>query len=498
MESRSGGPTFQVRLEDVPVGVVHNWPDGRYSYVNPAFCELLGYTAEELLGKTWQDVTHPDDRAGDQRLADELLAGRIPHFTVEKRYLRKDGEVVWVNLFGTFVRGDDGRPLHGVGIAIDVTERRRAELALAEAYARLREADRRKNQFLAVLSHELRNPLAPIRNSLYVLEHSAPGGEQAARAREVIERQTLQLTRLVDDLLEVTRITQGKIRLQREVIELGGFLRRCAEDHQALFDEAGIAFELAVPAAPIHVNADPARLSQIVGNLLRNAAKFTPRGGRTWLALEAAGEWLAIRVRDTGEGIPAELLGRLFEPFVQAEETLDRTRGGLGLGLAVLKGLAELHGGTVVARSEGRGKGAEFVVTLPAVGRSASAGPPPPIAKAPRPKRVLVIEDNPDGAQSLRLVLELQGHSVTLASDGKEGIKKARTLRPEVVLCDLGLPGVDGFEVGRTLRHDPALAGTALIAVSGYAQPEDVKRARDAGFEQHLVKPVDPDDLARI
>jgi PAS domain S-box-containing protein len=492
------GPPFQVRLEDVPVGVVHNWPDGRYSYVNPAFCEMVGYAAEELLGMTWQELTHPEDRENDQRLADDLLAGQIPHFTVEKRYLRKDGGVVWVSLFGTFVRGDDGRPLHGVGIAIDVTERRRAEQALAEVNARLREADTRKNQFLAVLSHELRNPLAPIRNSLFVLEHSAPGSEQGARAREVIERQTLQLTRLVDDLLEVTRITQGKVRLQREAIDLAGFARRCAEDHQSLFDDAGIALEVNVPAQPVLVSADPARLSQIIGNLLWNATKFTPRGGRTWLNVESAGDWSVIRVRDTGEGMSDELLGRLFEPFVQAEGTLDRTRGGLGLGLAVLKGLAELHGGTVTARSEGQGKGAEFEVRLPAGKPVTSAGAPAPVKKAERPKSVLVIEDNPDVAQSLRLVLEIQGHSVVVARTGREGIDRARTLRPEVVLCDLGLPGIDGFAVGRTLRRDPVLSGTKLIAVSGYAQPEDVERARGAGFERLLAKPVDPDDLARI
>jgi len=470
-------PSFQLRLEDVPVGVVHNFPDGRYSYVNPAFCEMVGYSADELLGMTWQQLTHPEDRENDERLAAGLLAGQIPHFTVEKRYLRKDGAVVWVNLFGTFVRGGDGRPLHGVGIAIDVTERRRAEQALADANARLREADSRKNQFLAVLSHELRNPLAPIRNSIYVLEHSAPGGEQAARARQVIERQTLQLTRLVDDLLEVTRITQGKIRLQREVIDLGSFVRRCAEDHQSLFDDAGIGFEVTVPA---------------------ETAKFTPRGGRTWLTVEAADDELTIKVRDTGEGISDELLARLFEPFVQAEETLDRTQGGLGLGLAVLKGLAELHGGTVSARSEGPGKGAEFVVRLPAGKPVAPAKALVPVPKAERPKRVLVIEDNPDVAQSLRLVLEIQGHSVHVARTGREGIDTARTLRPEVVLCDLGLPGIDGFAVGRALRRDPVLAGMTLIAVSGYAQPEDAERARDAGFERLLTKPVDPDDLAQI
>jgi PAS domain S-box-containing protein len=495
----SGGEApFQVRLEDVPVGVVHNWPDGRYSYANPAFCAMVGYTADELRGLRWQDLTHPDDIALDHHLAADLLAGLIPHFTVEKRYLRKDGGVVWVNLFGTFVRGPDGRPVHGVGIAIDVTERRRAEQALAEANARLREADRRKNQFLAVLSHELRNPLAPIRNSLYVLEHSPAGGEQAARARQVIERQTLQLTRLVEDLLEVTRITEGKIRLQREPLELGSFLRRCAEDHQALLEQAGVRLELALPGEPVQLQADPARLAQIVGNLLRNAAKFTPAGGSVRLSASAAGGEAEIRVRDDGEGISPELLSRLFEPFVQGEEALDRSRGGLGLGLAVVKGVAELHGGRVTARSEGHGRGAEFVVTLPIDSAQPARHVGAPPSKAAAAKRVLVIEDNADVAESLRVVLELQGHTVAVAATGGEGVERARELRPDVVLCDLGLPGMDGYEVARALRAEPSLTGTSLVALTGYAQPEDVERGRHAGFDRHLVKPVDPAELARI
>ncbi len=371
---------------------------------------------------------------------------------------------------------------------------------LKRAEQALRDADRSKNEFLATLSHELRNPLAPIKNSLYVLERVPPGGEQARRAQAVIGRQTEQLARLVDDLLDVTRISRNKIRLQRQCLELGDLVRRTVEDHRSLFDGAGVRLELLAAAQPAFVNADGSRLAQVVGNLLQNAAKFTPRGGRVTVSTDAAPTpgRVEIRVADTGIGMAPEVLARLFQPFMQAEATLDRSRGGLGLGLALVKGLIELHEGEIHAHSAGPGKGAEFVVTLPVERAGDVRSGPDHAARAPRPRRVLIIEDDVDAADSLRDLLELAGHEATVAFNGPEGIEKARKLRPDVVLCDVGLPGMDGYEVARTFRADAQLSGARLVALSGYALPEDLRRAADAGFEQHLAKPPRLEKLAEL
>jgi len=375
-----------------------------------------------------------------------------------------------------------------------------AEESLARSEAQLREADERKSQFLAMLSHELRNPLTPIKNSLHILNRVAPSSEQALRAKAVIERQVDQLSRLVDDLLDVTRLTRGKFRLERARLDLVDAVRRTAEDHKPLLTSAGIDFEVEITAQPLWIHGDAARLVQVIGNLLTNAAKFTPKGGKVTLSLgDTTTGFAAIRVQDTGVGIAKELLPHLFEPFMQAESTLDRSKGGLGLGLALVKGVVEMHGGTVEPRSEGAGCGAEFVVRLPI-----ETGPRPSVtdgeaAKAPEPsRRVLVIEDNVDAAMSLRDVLALRGHEVEVAYDGCDGIAKARAFRPEVVICDIGLPKVDGYEVAKTLRADANLRPVRLVALSGYAQPEDLQRSFAAGFDAHLAKPASAEAIQSV
>lgn len=469
----------------------------RVTYWGGGAERLYRLTAAEALGKPLAYSYRWDSPEDEQRALDALAAEGI--WRGENDHVLPDGTVRRVESAVTVLRDAQGEATGLLALIRDMTDRRTAELGLAEANERLRQADRRKNQFLAVLSHELRNPLAPIHSGLQLLRHAPPGSEPAARAVDVVERQVRQLTRLVEDLLDVTRITEGKIRLAREALDLVGLVRRCAEDHQAIFREAGVALQVALPDDPVFVNGDAARLTQVVGNLLRNAAKFTPRGGSTQLRVEPARDHVVVRVRDTGEGISAELLGRLFEPFVQADETLDRSRGGLGLGLAVLKGLTELHGGTATAHSEGRGKGSEFVVTLPIGAASGDRSSPRESRGAASGKRrILVIEDNVDVAESLKELLQILGHEAEVAGTGTRGLEMARELCPDVVLCDLGLPGIDGFDVARALRAEPALAGTTLIALSGYAQPEDVERARQAGFHRHLAKPVDFDDLAGI
>lgn len=448
------------------------------------------------------EAVHPHDRAGvDAAYSSSLKEGRSS-YEIEHRIVRRTtGEVGWVYEKCEHSRDKSGKVVRSVGMVLDITERKRAEDAVREANMQLMEAGRCKDQFLAMLSHELRNPLAPIRNSLHILEHAAPGGDQAKRARDVIDRQVNHLTRLIDDLLDMTRISTGKIGLHRERLELGELVRRTAEDYRALFATNGIELHIAAASQPLWVHGDATRLAQVIGNLLHNAAKFTDRGGRSTITV-ASSEPTAeatICVRDTGIGITADLLPRVFEQFSQADMTLERSRGGLGLGLALVDGLVRLHGGMVVARSEGAGQGAEFVVTLPLAQREE---PHPERAPATNtdgvPRRVLVIEDNIDAADSLRAVLELRHHIVEVAQTGPDGIVRARVFRPEVVFCDIGLPGMDGYAVARTMREDPELSSIFLFALSGYTLAEDVNRAKRAGFDGHLAKPTDVATIERV
>jgi two-component system CheB/CheR fusion protein len=377
-------------------------------------------------------------------------------------------------------------------LGTEITENKKIEEAL-------RETDQRKNEFLAVLSHELRNPLAPIRNSTYILEHCEPGGEQARRALAVIDRQAGQLAHLVDDLLDVTRITRNKIQLQRQTLELNELVRHTVEDHRTLFDRADVRVEFHPFPQPVFVSADRNRLVQVIGNLLQNAAKFTGRGGETRITIsaEAPEKRAVIQVADTGVGMTPEMVARLFQPFSQADSTLDRSKGGLGLGLALAKGLVELHGGDITARSAGLGQGAAFVVRLPLAIDDAVAPRPAATAGKVR-RRVLIIEDNVDAADSLRDILAFDEHEVEVAYNGPQGIAKAQEFRPDVVFCDIGLPSMDGYEVARAFRADDALRGAFLVALSGYAMPEDLERASAAGFKRHLAKPPSLEKLGEI
>jgi PAS domain S-box-containing protein len=371
------------------------------------------------------------------------------------------------------------------------------EQELRTSEAALREADQRKDEFLAVLSHELRNPLGAIANSIYLLDHGTPGSEPVRRAQTVIGRQTRQLSRLVDDLLDVTRISRNKIQLQFERMDLVQSARGAIQDQRGQFEAQDVRLDFAAPDGAVWVMADAARLTQMLGNLIFNAGKFTDPGGTVTLEVQARGTQATVAVTDTGIGMDEAMLGRLFQPFAQADRSLDRSRGGLGLGLALAKGLAELHGGTVSASSPGLGKGSRFLLTLPAApppeGRRAAG---PAQASPVQPHRILVIEDNVDAALTLKLLLEFSGHQVFTAHSGREGIAKARTLRPEVILCDIGLPDTDGYMVARTLRAEPGFRPYCLmVAMTGYGQPEDKQRALEAGFDHHLTKPADPSAL---
>jgi two-component system CheB/CheR fusion protein len=378
-----------------------------------------------------------------------------------------------------------GRPERLIAISRDVTARRRAEDAL-------RETDRRKSEFMALLSHELRNPLAPIRNSLDILERAVPGSDQAEHALAVIGRQVGQLAHLVDDLLDVTRISLNKVQLKSERLDLNEIVRCTIDDHRSLFENGELNIDLAPAAGPLFIRADPSRLAQLVGNLLQNAAKFTGRGGTVSVSVvaDSVARRAVIRVADTGIGMAPEVLARLFQPFVQADTTLDRNRGGLGLGLTLVKSLVELHGGDVAAHSAGLDQGTEFVVRLPLDVQKADEPQPAAPRPAVSPRRILIIEDNVDAADSLREALDFGGHQVEVAHNGPDGIDRARAFKPHVVLCDVGLPGMSGYDVARAFRAEVALRSTHLVALTGYAQAEDRQEAADAGFDGHIAKPM--------
>jgi PAS domain S-box-containing protein len=384
----------------------------------------------------------------------------------------------------------------------DITERKRSEQAL-------READERKDQFMAVLSHELRNPLAPIKLSLEMLDFDAAQDSNARRAREIIERQVDQLTALIDDLLDVTRLNSQKIKLLHETFDLGELIEHVVADHRMLFESRNIDLQLGRSPAPLFVHADRSRLSQVLGNLLQNAAKFTEPGGHTHVTLSSVlgtpteGNQAEVRVTDDGIGMTAETLADLFEPFIQADTSLDHSKGGLGLGLALVKGLIDQHEGDIEVSSDGLGHGSEFVVRLPLVSSEAACSKP---TNAPlqdqlddlASRRVLVIEDNVDVANALATALRLAGHQVDIASDGEQGVQLAQEVAPEVVFCDIGLPGRDGYSVARSLREIPELRSTVLVALSGYAMPEDVNKSYDAGFDQHIAKPPKLSSLEEV
>ncbi|HET9599347.1 MAG TPA: ATP-binding protein [Anaeromyxobacteraceae bacterium] len=381
-----------------------------------------------------------------------------------------------------------------------VNERERLIGEASEREAALaRESNERKSEFLAVLSHELRNPLAPIHNALYILECTEPGSEQSTHARDVIRRQVVHLTRLVDDLLDTTRISRGKIALSRERCDLREVVRSTCDDHRTTFERRRLALRLDVPAAPVWIDGDPIRIAQVVSNLLQNAAKFTRPPGGVSVAVRSSERRAALHVSDEGAGMEPSMLERIFEPFVQGPQGIAPEDGGLGLGLALVKALVQLHGGSVAARSGGAGRGSEFIVELPV-----AAAPAPPKRQQERrslagPSRlVLIIEDNIDAADTLAQVLELRGHRARVAYDGMSGMALARELKPDAILCDVGLPDVDGYEVAHTLRSNGDLPSTRLIALTGYAQQADRARAKGAGFDAHLPKPLPLEELTAL
>jgi signal transduction histidine kinase/ActR/RegA family two-component response regulator len=462
--------------------------------------------------------------AGAVILADEALAPGIADSLLE----RLGHQPPWSDLpLIVFTRGDESSarvlealvPLGNATIlerpvrlstlvsAVKAALRaRRRQYQVRDLLERQADADRRKDEFLAMLGHELRNPMAAIRNALWVLDEVGSRDEQEVRQREIIMRQTRHLVRMVDDLLDVSRVTLGKISLQRRPVDLRDVVERCLSELGMKSLAHSNDLEISSEERTALVMGDPVRLEQVVCNLLQNAIKYTPRGGRLWLSVDTEEAEAVFRVRDTGVGLSPGMLQTIFEPFAQVESSRQRSEGGLGLGLPLVRSLAEMHGGRVEARSDGPGKGSEFIVRFPLLSedrRKPSSRRTPPTGTIPlsRPAaglHILVVEDNEDGRESLRELLEIWGHQVSVAGSGPEGVEMAFSVRPEVALVDIGLPGMDGNEVARRIRSLLGGGEISLIAMTGYGQPEDRRRALQAGFDRYLVKPVDPAVLSQL
>jgi PAS domain S-box-containing protein len=432
---------------------------------------------------------HPEDRERTHQSVLRSLRDRAD-YDAEYRTVWPDGTTHWIAARGRPKTGPDGEVVRMEGVVLDVSARKELERQLRRRAEELAENDRRKDEFLAMLSHELRNPLAPIRNAVQIMKTVHTEEPRLRWSRDVIDRQVAHITRLVDDLLDVSRITRGKVRLAKGPVELGQVMRQAVEASRPLFDARRQVLTVTPPREPVWLEADSTRLAQVLGNLLNNAAKYTDEGGRVWFTAAADGDAAVVRVRDDGIGISPDLLPHVFEMFTQGDRSLDRSQGGLGIGLTLARSLVEMHGGTLTVHSEGVGRGSEFVVRLPLQ----AATPPQPspdegASTGGASLRILVVDDNRDSADSLALLLRETGHTVETAYDGVEALAAARRFAPAVVLLDIGLPGMDGYEVARSLRREPGRV-PLLVALTGYGQDDDRARALEAGFDEHLVKPA--------
>ena len=443
------------------------------------------------------EFLHPEDlTVFEQATARTLNDGA--EFSFECRIRRRDGEERWIRFTGK------GTPVGGpmavqiVGTVEDITDRKLSEERLREFASQLSEADRRKDEFLATLAHELRNPLAPIRNGLQIIRRSDPTAA-LDKATAMMERQVKQMVRLVDDLLDVSRISRDKLQLQKTRVPLSTVLAQAVETSQALIAASGHKLTISAPAEAVVIDADVTRLVQVFSNLVSNAAKYSERDTPIWLTSETTDDDVVVSVKDRGVGIPADMLPRIFDMFVQVDRSLERSQGGLGIGLTLVKRLVELHGGSIEARSDIDGRGSEFVVRLPRVRSLPDAGEAPHERAGVSPSlRVLIADDNEDAADSLVQLLEMMGNTVHRAGDGLQAVAMAEELRPEVIVLDIGMPRLNGFEACRRIRAQPWSTGVVMIALTGWGQDEDRRRSMDAGFDRHLVKPVDPLVLEKL
>ncbi len=489
-------------------------------YLNPAFARLAGKSPGELIGLPFTEAISEGAGNGCAALLDRVFRTGTPENLTEQEHLQSQPAPVYWSYAMWAILGADERP---AGVMVQVTDAteaatfrsqatamneammissvRQHKLAEAEESlsARRQAAVQARDRFLAVVSHELRNPLASLSNGLHLLGLAGDDAALAESSRGIMERQLKQIVRLVDDLLDVSRITTGKLELHKERVDLAAVLRDAVEASRPLIDRGGHELTLALPPGPVLLDADPTRLAQVFLNLLNNAAKYSEPGGHVRLSVGRDGGEVVVSVRDAGIGIPFAALSHVFEAFVQVDTSWQRAQGGLGIGLSLVKEFVALHGGRVEAHSDGLGKGSEFVVRLPTAIDSPAAGPPV-AAEQPRGprRRILVVDDNRDAAESLGMMLELMGHEVRRAHDGEAGVLAAAELRPDLVLMDLGMPRLNGYEAARRIRAEPWGRGPFLVALTGWGTDDDRQRTHDAGFDRHLVKPVDVDALARM
>lgn len=465
---------------------------------NDAMARMYGLqSAGELLGARLADLLPRTDPANVEYLRAFIRSGyRLAD--AESHEVSSDGASLYFlnNLTGVV---HEGMLLRAWGVQRDITDQKELKQELHRRLQELAEADRHKDEFLAMLSHELRNPLAGIANATYLLDRTGETASQLSELRSLIQRQTGYLSRLVDDLLDVSRLTRGLVELQLTPLDLRAVVEQAVEAGRTVVESRRHQLTLRLPDTPLPMRADPIRVEQIVLNLLFNAAKYTEPGGQVWVEVEGTAGTAVIRVRDTGMGIEPQLLRRIFDLFTQADRSYARTHGGLGIGLALVQRLVLLHGGEVEARSAGLGQGSEFEVRFPLVeGVLPAVAPAVPGPEPPRHRRVLIIEDDRDAAETLGEILELSGHEVALAFTGPQGLETAHRFQPEVILCDIGLPGMDGWSVARELRAAPETRHTRLIALTGFGLPDDRRRTFEAGFDRHLTKPVDLPELERL
>jgi two-component system CheB/CheR fusion protein len=489
---RSSEALFRTLGEASPMVISLTDSEGRIRYVSPAWTELSGRPAEDFLRGDWRQAIHSDDLPVVAEAWKRAKAERSG-YECEFRARAADGSYRWMLTRARPV--GSGGELLWIHCSLDIDDRKNAE-------ERMREADRRKDEFIATLAHELRNPLAPMRTSLDVLQQLPADAAERPNMMAIIDRQVTHMTRLVEDLLEVSRITRGMIELRKEFIDLGAVVRHCAEAAAPMVAAGEQTLALDLPDEPLPVAADPVRLSQVITNLLSNACKYTDQRGRIMVCARREDGAAVLQVRDDGLGIPEDMLARVFEPFTQIDRSFGRARGGLGIGLTLVKQLVEMHGGSVTAESGGEGQGALFTVRLPvADGAEQQVDDQRAERDAPRTDaslRVLVVDDNEDAVISESLIMRLDGNDVRTAHDGDEAERVAEAFRPHVVLLDIGMPGRNGYEVAKRMRAEPWSKGMLLVAVTGWGQEQDRQRSKEAGFDAHLVKPVDHAELSRL
>jgi len=486
-------------LDSAPQKIFTAKPNGDVDYFNPQWTEFTGLSFEQIKDWGWTKFIHPDDVEENVRVWQRSIDTGAP-FHFEHRFRRADGEYRWHLSRAVPLWDAEDKVVMWVGSNTDIHEQRQTANQLRQYAADLSEADRRKNEFLAMLAHELRNPLAPIRHAVQILRLTGGDAQAVSAASEMLERQISQMVRLVDDLLDVSRISRGKIELRKEQVELAPIVNQAVEAARLLVECMEHELAVSLPTQPLYLNADPTRLAQVVGNLLNNACKFTNKGGRIWLTVEREAEQAVIRVRDNGIGVAADQLSRIFDMFTQVDTTLERSASGLGIGLSLVKNLVEMHDGTVEVHSAGVGQGSEFVVRLPILAETAKPAPEPTVSEpmTMTARRILVVEDNRDSAESLAMLLTLTGNETHTAYDGLEAVEAAATFRPDVVLLDIGLPKMNGYEAARKIREQPWGKKMVLVALTGWGQEEDRQKSRDAGFDGHLVKPVDQAALTKL